>query len=474
MPTLPRDTLPHHLAARLPAPPARVLVWGVGASEVAAGLAALGYAARPEASGDAAGPGHGAGRPAPPEAPVAAAVVLAAAVPAAADLAALRRALTPAGHLLMAAGADREGARRLAEAGFVVLEEGVSPAAGDGPRALIARRDEHRIRPAGEADAEAILALFRRAFHVDRSLEYWRWKYRRSPWGEGPISVAVGPGGELAAHYAGYPLRFVASGDGAPHTLCCLHIGDTMTAPEARSLGRGATNLLTRTVRHFYAAWCEGRVAFNFGVNTGKIQRFSRRTAGARRLEDVPYRVRSLDGLRLPAPERWRSRLGGWRVERVAAFDERWDELFQRVAADYGLLVERSSRYLAWRYLERPDADYLVLAVHRRRRLAGWGVFRREGERLVWGDALFDPRLPGAPRHLLARLPGLPETAGCRTVEGWLTERPAWWGRAVAGLGFEARPEPEDLGIVYVPFEVDPGDDLARRLYYTKGDSDLF
>jgi hypothetical protein len=44
----------------------------------------------------------------------------------------------------------------------------------------------------------------------------------------------------------------------------------------------------------------------------------------------------------------------------------------------------------------------------------------------------------------------------------------------VAGLGFEARPEPEDLGIVYVPFEVDPGDDLARRLYYTKGDSDLF
>ena len=36
------------------------------------------------------------------------------------------------------------------------------------------------------------------------------------------------------------------------------------------------------------------------------------------------------------------------------------------------------------------------------------------------------------------------------------------------------RPEPQELGLVYVPFEHDPGEDFRRGLYYTWGDSDLF
>ena len=62
----------------------------------------------------------------------------------------------------------------------------------------------------------------------------------------------------------------------------------------------------------------------------------------------------------------------------------------------------------------------------------------------------------------------------CWDISGWLTSRPAWWDETVTALGFERRPEPQELGLVYVPFEHDPGDDFRRGLYYTWGDSDLF
>jgi hypothetical protein len=59
-------------------------------------------------------------------------------------------------------------------------------------------------------------------------------------------------------------------------------------------------------------------------------------------------------------------------------------------------------------------------------------------------------------------------------VEAWVTARPAWWRPLLAGLGFVAEPEPNGLGLVFVPFEVDPEAQMRERFYYMMGDSDLF
>ena len=111
----------------------------------------------------------------------------------------------------------------------------------------------------------------------------------------------------------------------------------------------------------------------------------------------------------------------------------------------------------------------------RRDRLAGWSVFRyRKDQReiLSWGDALFDPRRPAAVPLLLAHV--LAEHRTARAIDLWLTSRPAWWAERVRGLGFEPRPEPEDLGLVFVPFGFDPEQDFRADLYYMMGDTDLF
>jgi hypothetical protein len=145
------------------------------------------------------------------------------------------------------------------------------------------------------------------------------------------------------------------------------------------------------------------------------------------------------------------------------------------VAASYGLLVERAGRYLNWRYLQCPDVDYYFYSVSRGRRLLGWSVLRQEGDRLIWGDALFDPRHPEAVAALIGEALGRSEHRGTRRLEGWFPPRPRWWSGILERLGLRAEPEPRGLGLIYLPFvDPDPLADGASRFYYTMGDGDLF
>jgi hypothetical protein len=390
-------------------------------------------------------------------------------------LAAARRLLRDGGRLLIPgppADLDpRQLVIALSEAGFVILkpERGTAPAG-----AFLARRDSFLVREYRQGDEAQILPMFHRSFYVARSPARWDWVYRDNPYGGLKISEAFSADGRLAAHYAGYPVRFHREIGGERRTLQALQIGDTMTEPSFRHVGRGPTSLLGRTVRHYYARFCEAQVDFNYGVNTGNIQRFSLSFVGARRLEPLPFHVLDLARRPFTPPNALLSRLAGYRVERITHFDARWDELFQRVSGAYRLLVERDARYLEWRYARCPDTEYFLYAVFHRGRLAGWSVFRRKGDRLLWGDALFDPGRPDAVRQLLAGALAAPEHRDAKTVEAWITPRPAWWRERVESLGFESRPEPEDLGFVFVPFNYDPEEDFRVHLYYTMGDSDLF
>ncbi len=487
----PAEPLPHGLAALLPAAGARLALVPPGAEATAELLAARGFATAPIAAQPAA-----TVVPAAPEAGGwDAVVVLAGPVGAPLDfpplLESLRAVLAERGQLLVAGtfgAGDAQGdvdsralVVALSEAGFVVLRQQRLEAASGLPwrEVLAARRDVYRVREYRPGDEVQILPIFEGSFFVARSLQRWAWEYRENPYGNLNVSEAFAEDGQLVAHYAGFPVRFRLAGRAEPVTA--LHIGDTMTLPGVRHVGRGATSLLGRTVRHFYARFCEGRVAFNYGFNTGNIQRFSMAFVGARRLEDVPFHVLPVPAARWPQAAGvtgWRrriaDRLGGWRCARSERFDAAFDDLLGRVHADYGMLVERDASYLEWRYHRQPGNAYRVYACHRQGRLVGWGVFRRRDDTLVWGDALFDPRWPSAVTRVLAFALEQPEHAGVTAVETWASSRPAWWQPLLRSLGFLDRADPQGLGLVFVPFTIDPAEDMQARLYYTMGDGDLF
>src|SRR5688572_1318282 len=240
-----------------------------------------------------------------------------------------------------------------------------------------------------EGDEQAILDLFNRSFpHSPRSAAHFRWKYRDNPFGSGRISLTFDSDGRLVGHYCGYPVPFRYDN----RDVIAHQIGDTMTDPAIRHIGRGPTSILGRTALHFYENFCEGKVAFNYGFNVANIQKFSLRFLRSDRVEPVTYRVaRPLPPI--PRHERW---LRGYSLERVTATDGEWDELFERAAPAYHFCVRRNAAYVRWRYLACPDVAYVVVAVRKWRKLVGWIVYRIRENRFLWGDSFFHPEYADA------------------------------------------------------------------------------
>jgi hypothetical protein len=326
--------------------------------------------------------------------------------------------------------------------------------------------DRFLVRAYRPGDEDAILDLFARSFHLPLAPEAWRWRYENNPAGGKRISLAF-ENDRLVAHYAGYPVEFEL--DGA--RIEANQIGDTMTDPSVRQVGRGPTSILARTATHFYDSFCEGHVAFNYGFNVSNIQKFSMRFLRAERVAPVTYRVRDLrlrPLAKLSRTERWGR---GISLEVLTSIGAEFDALFQRAARHYTFLVRRDARYLQWRYLAAPTRYHLV-AIRKWRRLIGWLVFRLRDDRFSLGDFLFDPEhvdgLEAALRHLTAVVPAA-------KVETWCPPHPSWLSTALDDLGFEIAPEPQDLSLMCVPFERPDAAELMRtRLFYTMGDSDLF
>lgn len=358
----------------------------------------------------------------------------------------------------------------LLEAGFRPLRERAGAAAGKEPpafRVVRARRDGYRIRAYRPGDEVAILDLFRDCFGEDLSLQRWRWRYLDNPRGGPRISLAFAADGELVCQYCAYPVRWRGLPPAVP--VVGHQVGDTMTRRGARGVGRGPTSILARTSRHFYLTYCDGRVAFNYGFNTGNITKFSTRYVGAHVVEDAPCRELPKEA-RLGGGRRFGRRYELRRIVERSEVDADFDDLLERVGERYGLLVERSAEYLRWRYMDCPDEGLELVAAYRRGRLAGWVAAKRLPDRVEWGDALIDPAERPALRALVAgiREPGLP-------VAGWFTERPAWWSRELDRLGFGRRADPQGLVAIMVPFVCGDAVELVRGTgYYTKGDGDLF
>jgi hypothetical protein len=314
-------------------------------------------------------------------------------------------------------------------------------------------------------DEAAILELFAQSFHRQQSPEHFRWKYLQNPYGNQHISMALAADGSLVGHYAGYPVSYVDR----QREMIAHQIADLMTDRSIRHIGRGRTSVFGRTALHFYATFCEGKVAFNYGFNTATSKAFAIRFLNADCVEPVAYWQRDTALPRIARRQRWPR---GFQLQVVTEIGEEYDRLFARAAPAYRFLVKRDARYLRWRYLQCPEPGYFMVAIRKWRRLVGWSVFRLGDHRLTWGDALFDPRHADAVEVLLRHVaPNYPVDR----IEAWFPPRPRWFIDAVARLGLTPAREPQNLSLMCVPFTLpDATARMREALYYTMGDSDLF
>jgi len=335
------------------------------------------------------------------------------------------------------------------------------------------RGDKFIIRPYRRGDEFAINEMFNEVFHQNRQIEHWYWKYRDNPYGSYKITLAFAPDGTLAAHYGGYPVRlFYYPDNGSYEEYTSLHLGDKMTRKRFRAVGFGRNSILAKTFRGFQDTFLRD-VLFGYGFAAHHSLRFGLLFLGYVDVEPVPFKSASVDELRTNLNKGLMSRFNILKTRQVETVDERWSAFFFRVAQSYKFLTKRDEEYLRWRYFKRPDRSYIFLSVSMMGRLKGWSVFYRDGDRIIWGDALFEPRDLNSVRSILSYLLKEPFSAGTRSIEGWFPSRPFWWEEVLSSLGFENHQEPSNLHLIS-PVNDGIAISMLKDFYYTIGDSDLF
>lgn len=314
------------------------------------------------------------------------------------------------------------------------------------------------IRAWRPGDELAILAGFRAAFGVERTVEEWLWSFPPVG-GRRTVEVAVDAAGELVAQYAAIPVAFQHQGRG----LLAGQVVDVFTRRKAGLFRR--RGLLTRTIESFIERYCgEGRLELLYGFPSLRAAALGRATevypidAGVRRFR--------------AAVERRRAPLG-WRRSLERGFSRAsLDALWRAAAPRYPLAAIRDAEWFLRRFERRPRREYLQLGVRRAGRARAWGVLAPGGARARWADLVWDGADPADLALLAGEMRRLAARAGAAEVELWLSGD-AEAGAALADLGWSAEEHPEVRLVArsFVPRLAHR--EIVERLYVTLADSDL-
>ena len=281
-----------------------------------------------------------------------------------------------------------------------------------------------------EGDDEEILRVFNRVFGDGRTLEEWRWLYRDNPEGL-QAHLARFEDGEVVSEFCAVPRRVLLKG--APAIFG--EVVDSYTDPSYR---RGLKRRGPFASAGEWFAQTFGRYdrdAIMYGLPTPANFRIGKRFLGYTHVEEVDMLFRDLEGAP-PAPLTKECR-----PRKVDRFGPQVDALWSRVRSSFEAIVMRDTRFLNWRYAERPDHQYeLYEYLDHRGVVFAYTVLRNGtsfGDQFAIADLLADPghwALPEVIRHVELRAH---ESGADGTVAMLNPRSDAWQG--IAGLGWEPR-----------------------------------
>lgn len=245
-------------------------------------------------------------------------------------------------------------------------------------------------------DREQALDLMKAVSGHEPDRALWEWYIERNPYGADAGWVAD-DNGKVVGRYGMIPLELQTLGQRVP----IMQAVEIMTHPDYRRQGMFpamAATVFADLPRLGY------RFTIGFPNDAARPghQKFGWRELGFIHASVRPLRTTVVARRRFKNP--WVARLVGlagdvylklahdWRRPRglsqvtsktIERFDERFDDLWQRVGARYPIALARDSRYLNWRYVECPFA-YLKRSFEIAGKLVGASIVRvvRRGDSL--------------------------------------------------------------------------------------------
>lgn len=258
----------------------------------------------------------------------------------------------------------------------------------DAPVALQVAGYHLTVRDVQRADKFCVLALHERVFGPGATPAWFDWKYGTAADQGQSQAVGVWHEGTLIAHCGGIPRRLLRSG-----TLTQgLQIGDVMVDPVWRGI-------FTRRGPFFHASQrlyttrlgLSGQRPFQlgFGFPNERHMRLAVKSHLAYdggRIHDLRWPASSSNhGAALRRAWRWEALVGTGPGE-LESIDRAWETM--RQASLETTIGQRDSRYVKWRYLDRPDQRYQLFRLRRPwpSRALGIAVLKLQAPQSQWLD----------------------------------------------------------------------------------------
>lgn len=190
-------------------------------------------------------------------------------------------------------------------------------------------------------DEHQILNLYEEVNNRKMALEYWRWRNKKSPFGEGIIKLVFADE-KLIGHYAVNPMGVLVD-NRSMKAAFALH---AMTHPAFQKQG-----IFTFLAEEVYKKCQSEGFSFVYGFpneNTyhGYITRLGWTGFG---------KMSSLEK-KLDAKIEAASKAGN--IREIDRFDDRVNVLWDKVKAGYRVIVPRTKDYLNWRFAGHPTIEY--------------------------------------------------------------------------------------------------------------------
>lgn len=265
------------------------------------------------------------------------------------------------------------------------LEKGSAMAKKLKGKALEEFKKNVKLRPFEEKDAEQVNALYNLVFKQDRTLEQWNWLYEERPRG-GHFTYVAELDGEIIGQY---PTVFTLYKLGDLDVLASDHI-DASMKPEYQGTGIYSKmgNLHHENFDHELGMGFPTPVYYRFGsktlgyVGVAKIPRWLKILRPEMILErTIPVKPfgKLAGALSKPANRilfraKEKAPIEGFSFEKVDAFDERVDALWERVKGDRPHILVRDSAFLNWRFRDNRLHNFDLFHLLREGEVIGYVV----------------------------------------------------------------------------------------------------
>ncbi len=270
-------------------------------------------------------------------------------------------------------------------------------------RQVVAVQRLLEIRPYKAGDEEKILSLFMKVFGKEMSAAYWKWRFQNNPSG-GIFIDLMWDDNILAGHYAVSPMKTLVNGEKEYNTALSL---TTMTNPDYQGKG-----VFVALANKLYSRLRENGFTMVYGFPNINIHRTRVKSLDWFDIYEIPTFSLDLEGYD-------RKHVDLKNVVILNKFDVRFDYLWEKVKADFGVITVRDRKYLDWRYSLNPQNKYYIFACVEGEDLSGYAVCKKYKNEIDIVD-LLTVNNPDVGMDLMKGIIGWAKNQDSKALNMWL------------------------------------------------------